>query len=445
MRKALAVLFSAAVLSCATTTAPTREWRQWRDAEAAGFDRAKIDAVCAQADTLRSGALMVVAHGNVVTACGDVARKLELHSVRKSIYSALYGIAVDKGLIRLDATLAELGIDDLQPLTEIEKRARVEDLLLARSGIYHPAAYAPADQDRAPARGTHAPGTNWFYNNWDFNVAGVLLERATGKKLGVLLDEWIAKPIGMEDFTPADVTEIYEPSASKYPALTIRMSTRDLARFGQMWLNEGRWNGNAIVPAPWVARASKAVSDAGNGTGYGMMWWTQMVGQHQVVAARGTGGQLIAVIPSTKMVIVHRGDTDHGRAVSGRSILELMNAILAARKGDPETTADTAPFTPVALTSQLPPMQWPQTITLDETVRNAIVGEYQFGPQRVGRIYVHNGRLFGYVPPLGDAELFAKSPTEFFIRVDPNAQVRVEGDKLTIKVRDREMVGTRIK
>src|SRR5919109_1479372 len=69
------------------------------------------------------------------------------------------------------ATLAELGIDDQQSLTEAEKRATVADLLGSRSGVYLPAAKEPADmRAERPARGSHAAGEFFFYNNWDFNV-----------------------------------------------------------------------------------------------------------------------------------------------------------------------------------------------------------------------------------------------------------------------------------
>jgi CubicO group peptidase (beta-lactamase class C family) len=192
---------------------------------------------------------MVIYRGRVLAAWGDVARRLELHSVRKSLYAAMYGVAVDQGLVDVSDTLAELGVDDLQKLTDEEKQATLEDLLYARSGVYHPAAYAPADQARnRPARGSKAHGTHWFYNNWDFNVAGALLERPARKPVGNAFDEWIAKPVGMEDYQPSDVFAALEPSRSQWPAHIFRMSTRDVARFGQLWLQRGRWNGRACHP-----------------------------------------------------------------------------------------------------------------------------------------------------------------------------------------------------
>ena len=123
--------------------------------------------------TIGSAAFMIVTRGKIVAAWGDTARTFWSHSVRKSLLSALIGQAVGEG--RSPArTLAELGIDEkAMPLTTEERRARVIDLLQARSGVYIPAAAeVDAMRDARPKRGSHPPGTFWYYNNWDFNVLG---------------------------------------------------------------------------------------------------------------------------------------------------------------------------------------------------------------------------------------------------------------------------------
>lgn len=417
----------------------------------AQFDPEGLEKARLHADSVKSGAVMVLHRGGTVAAWGDVARKLELHSVRKSLYAAMYGIAVQKKLIDVNATLADLGVDDLGKLTDDEKKARVEDLLFARSGVYHPAAYAPADQDAdRPKRGSHAPGTHWFYNNWDFNVAGALLERAAGKPLGVLFDEWIARPIGMQDYQPGDVYAFLEPRTSQWPALTFRMSTRDLARFGQLWLSGGKWKGKQIVPAAWIAKASAPRTRLpAAGEGYAMMWWTYAKGslpaerypnasRYAMLNARGTGGQSVVLIPELELVFVHRGDTDHGRHVRGRDVWIMLEQILTAFGKPGKPTA------PMALASQLPPLEWPKTITLDAAAREALTGRYRFTPDIVATVYVHDNRLFVHMPGKGEAELFAKSPGEFWLRVDPTAEVRFEGGKVFVKIEGREMVGTKL-
>jgi hypothetical protein len=107
--------------------------------------------------------------GREIISIGDVARPVPVHSIRKSLISALYGQAHDRGLIRLERTISDVGIDDTPALTDTEKAATIEDLLTARSGIYLPLPAGVAGPDR-PARGAHPPGMHWHYNNWDFNV-----------------------------------------------------------------------------------------------------------------------------------------------------------------------------------------------------------------------------------------------------------------------------------
>ncbi|HXV75916.1 MAG TPA: serine hydrolase, partial [Candidatus Polarisedimenticolaceae bacterium] len=147
-------------------------WLQYSMVELAGFDPAKLEQVRRQAEAAGSGALLVVRNGSVVVAWGDVERKFKCHSVRKSFLSALYGQAVARGEIDLAATLGQLGIDDREPLSAIEKQATVEQLIQARSGVYHPAAKEPgAMKEDRPVRGSRAPGEAFWYNNWDFNTA----------------------------------------------------------------------------------------------------------------------------------------------------------------------------------------------------------------------------------------------------------------------------------
>ncbi|WP_245520018.1 hypothetical protein [Rhizobium azibense] len=100
-----------------------------------------------------------------LTGWGDVSQKVNVASVRKSLLSALYRIEVSDGLINLASNLADLRIHDKRPaaLMAAEKEATVRDLLMARSGIYHVAAYETADiRQKRPERGSHAPGSSSF-------------------------------------------------------------------------------------------------------------------------------------------------------------------------------------------------------------------------------------------------------------------------------------------
>jgi CubicO group peptidase (beta-lactamase class C family) len=158
---------------------PGADWEQV-DPVAAGWSADKLKEARTWSHQIGSTAVIVVHHGGVVAQWGDAAAKAPLASVRKSLLSALYGNAVERGDINLKQTLADLGIDDNEPsLSAEEKSATVRDLLECRSGIYHPALYeAPDMAAKRPVRHSHPPGTFWYYNNWDVNTLGAIYEHA---------------------------------------------------------------------------------------------------------------------------------------------------------------------------------------------------------------------------------------------------------------------------
>ncbi|NOT09852.1 MAG: serine hydrolase [Gemmatimonadales bacterium] len=419
---------------------PTGAWRQYATPEAAGFSSEGLAKAFRYADSVRSGAVMIVYRGSVVGAWGDVSRKLDLRSVRKSLVSALFGIAADRKQISLDRTLGSLGIADNAPLTAAEQGARIRDLLAARSGVYLPAAYADASQDtERPARGSHAPNTFWFYNNWDFNTLGVIYERFVDSSLYASFDTRVAGPIGMEDYQLADGYLVYEPTNSLHPAHTFRMSARDLARFGQLYLQGGAWNGRRLIPREWVAESTAPKSTVGGpGQGYGYMWWTRAPGsmgatypeadKRALYYGSGTGGQLVLVIPSDELVIVHRGDTDNNRYISGRDAWRIVELILSARTGTASGAAARIPLTPAPFASQLPAVPEPVFIALDAPLRAELSGRYEIAPNTIVRLFEFAGRLFGNFPGQGEAELFGTTRSSFTIRALPGVRIDFERD-----------------
>jgi CubicO group peptidase (beta-lactamase class C family) len=165
---------------------PGDTWQQSGPLESAGWSQEKLAAArrYAEADSIRSSAVMIVQGGAVIAEWGDIDKKISSYSVRKSLLSALFGIYAAQGVIDIDRTLEQLGIDDSpDPLTKGERQARVIDLLRARSGVYHAVDFETATMKKnRPARGSHPPGTFWYYNNWDFNVLGTIFEKQTGLK-----------------------------------------------------------------------------------------------------------------------------------------------------------------------------------------------------------------------------------------------------------------------
>jgi len=298
---------------------PASCWERASRPEDLGWSSEILNGLIATAFE-KSGAagLMIITDGKVVFELGNTANNFLTHSMRKSLMSVLYGAYVAEGQIEPSSTLAELGIDDIQPLTETEKRATILDLLQARSGIYLPAAgEAQSMKDARPVRGSHKPGTYWYYNNWDFNALGTIFEQATGKSFYQAFDERIAGPVGMQDFRPERLQYSYEYWLSQHPYYGTRISTRDLARLGQLFLQGGNWQGEQIVPAEWVETSTRAHSTTGKtGTysGYGYMWWVAAKDRAAIregsYAASGYGGHTMEVLPDLNTVIVFRVNTD---------------------------------------------------------------------------------------------------------------------------------------
>ncbi|HWW85376.1 MAG TPA: serine hydrolase [Vicinamibacterales bacterium] len=317
---------------------PGKSWQALSSPDSEGWSKEKLAAAheYAAADSIHTSAVMVVQHGAVVDEWGDIDKKIDAYSVRKSLLSALYGIYSAEGIIDINQTLEQLEIDDSpNPLTGQEKQARIVDILRARSGVYHAVDFETESMTRdRPPRGSHAPGTFWYYNNWDFNVLGSIFEKKTGLKIGEAFDRRIAKAIGMQDFQPSDVFYFGGP-ASIHPTYHFEMTARDLARFGLLYLRHGRWNGKQIIPEAWVEKSSHAseivTSNGANLGGYEYLWWIDYGGAHfpevslpGTFSARGAGAHYVMVIPTLDMVVIHRTDNDPP-VKDAKTVAEIAN------------------------------------------------------------------------------------------------------------------------
>ena len=289
-------------------------------------------------------AVVVLKEAEIVFSHGPVDTAFNLASVRKSVLSLLFGIAIERGLVDTSATLAELGIDERKtPLTAQEKTATVFHLLQSRSGVYLPADAETADARRTrPIRGAHAPGSVFHYNNWGFNVLGTIFENETGLEIGEAFAEWIATPTGMQDFHPSHIFFDADPGESDYPAYRMFLSARDLARLGAMVAQNGRWRGVQIVPKRWIkesatvwSRVGPPLSDAPI-DGYGLSWWLDPALGDMV--ASGWGGQILYIAKSDGLVIAMANDTGNsalghlwfrwfGARSGGRDLLRILTII----------------------------------------------------------------------------------------------------------------------
>lgn len=304
---------------------PGEDW-EYVKPETMGYSSAKLDSLRKVIeDKYTTTSMMVIVGGKVIFSMGDCAEPVRIASCRKSLMSMLYGKYVENGTVNLDATLEELGIDDKGGLLPIEKQATVRNLLTARSGIYHKASNDGDDQKYAPARGSVQPGTYHLYNNWDFNAAGGVFEKLTGKDIYDAFQEDIAIPIGMQDYhiDNQHKTGITDPTQSVFLAYHFWLSTRDMARVAYLMLRKGSWNGTQVISEDWVntttapfTRRSEMnpASRHKKEFEYGYLWWTFCPEYKKYDAAvygggytaTGQGGQYITVLPALDMVIAHK-------------------------------------------------------------------------------------------------------------------------------------------
>ncbi|HSG08600.1 MAG TPA: serine hydrolase [Longimicrobiales bacterium] len=333
------------------STAPTYPGATWEavsreDLGAYGWDATKLrGAYGFIRDSAHTTGLVVVDRGRVVFTYGDIEELSYLASARKSILAMLYGKWVENGTIDLDKTLADMGVDDIGGLLPIEKQARIQDLITARSGVYHPASNGGDDLASAPARGSQEPGTYQLYSNWDFNAAGAAFEHETGRNIYDELGEQLAGPLQFEDWDRTAQRKSGDLTVSVNPAYHMWLSTRDMARVGYLMLREGEWNGRRLISREWVDRISGVVtpleemhpvSRRDGYFGYGYMWWVwdgpKAVGPFEgAYTARGAIGQWITVLPAVDMVIAHKTNSVYGRTTSWESWERLIELLFEAR------------------------------------------------------------------------------------------------------------------
>ncbi len=266
-------------------------------------------------------AFVAIRNDSVLASWGDTDLPIMTHSARKSIMSVLYGMAVEKGYLRLNQTLSELGIDDTKaPLTPIEKTCTIRDLLMSRSGIYIEASGETQNmKDSRPKRGAHRPGEFYYYNNWGFNVLGTILEKQTKMSIGQVMDEWLAKPLGMKTFRANHVTYKTQ-NYTEHRQYIIYLSAEDLARIGMLMANGGIWRGQRLLSGAWVDESTLPYSAVGRGNkpldSFAYLWWNDT--KQNTFWADGWGGQFMLVDRKNKLVVVSRNDT--GRSLLGQGL-----------------------------------------------------------------------------------------------------------------------------
>ncbi len=240
----------------------------------------------------------------------------DLRSVTKSVTAALIGIAREEGLVPgVESTLDELFPDhDLAPGMEA---VTLHDVLAMSAGIdwnedppfnfRNSAVQLLRSPDQvAFVLGRDVvedPGTTFTYNGGLTELLGGLVERTSGMSVDEYARAKLFDPLGIAEFEWRRYTSGVPVASSG-----LRLRPRDLAKFGSLFLNEGRWQGRQVLPEAWVAESSQVYSEPSGTAGYGYLWWIQRydLGDRlvDIPVASGLGGQKIFVIEELDMLVV---------------------------------------------------------------------------------------------------------------------------------------------
>jgi CubicO group peptidase (beta-lactamase class C family) len=382
---------------------PEKTWLQYKKPEDAGWSSAKLSKAKAFAEKVGSANVLIIYKGAIVQSWGDASRRFCLHSARKATLTALYGIYIAQNMLDMSSTLAELGIDEVTPLTDIEKQATIKHLITCYSGIYLPSVIGGSS---FPKRGLHKPGTHWYYNNWNFNALNTIFESKTKKTLTDAFLNDIAIPLQMEDFRQEDAFYIRE-KISLHPGYHINMSSRDLARFGLLYLKQGKWKEQQIVPEQWVKESLTPHSPKKEKIGLGYAW--SIHPQFNMYAAEGSGGHALMVFPAQDLIIVHRTNTYIPKPVDWQEIKKIVKMILDAQETK-ITTIDTSSLISFQnLGSQKP------TLFLPDSAKTLKFEKYYHNdgdPVTIKRI---KGRLIVNIPYQGNFDLYGITDSTFYV------------------------------
>lgn len=289
-------------------------WR-FSDFRAQGIDQALVDpglALLAQSPTRQS--LILMRNGYVVYEAyfngSRAADSNNIASVSKSMLSALVGIAIEQGLFQsTDDRIADYLPEYFAGISDPRLRALTLHHMLTMT---HGLAWEENQSERLLNRSddwvadilslpvSNDPGTVFHYSTGASQLMSAVLTEAARMSVCEFAHRYLFAPLGIE-------TEFWgiDPQGYFSGGHSVSMTAREVARFGQLFLDEGRWQGEQIVPGWWVASSTAPQIDIGNNyAGYGYYWWLNRIAAYDMYSALGAGGQILHVIPELEIVMV---------------------------------------------------------------------------------------------------------------------------------------------
>jgi CubicO group peptidase (beta-lactamase class C family) len=231
------------------------------------------------------------------------------YSLTKSVTSLIFGVAVDRGLIKdLDAPVLSFFPEYADLRTPQKEEITLRRLLTMTDGLEtvdSAALMRAADPYRLilEQKIAREPGSSFYYNSGATELIAAVLRKITGRTLDALAQDDLFAPLGIRD---VDWNHLSNGNARASAGLSLR--PRDWAKIGQLAVNRGAWEGRQLVSASWIANSTTAQVRAPEGYLYGFQWWGGRSSSNGHVitwaAAVGFNGQKIMVIPELDMVVV---------------------------------------------------------------------------------------------------------------------------------------------
>jgi len=261
---------------------------------------------------------MVLRHGRVVAEGWwkpfGADEPHTMYSASKSFTATGIGFAVHEGKIGLDDPVLSFfpGEGPVNPSDNL-KKLRVRDLLTMSAGNDQEPRYMQLEDNWVSAflrsNYSYEPGTRFMYNSPATYMLSAILQKVTGEKLLDYLTPRLLVPLGI-----TGVDWEVDPHGINTGGWGLRLKTEDMAKFGQLFLQKGKWNGKQVLPEEWVKQASAAQIFPPEGhrensdwhQGYGFQMWR---GRHQTFRADGAFGQNIIVLPEKDAVIITTGES----------------------------------------------------------------------------------------------------------------------------------------
>jgi len=257
---------------------------------------------------------LIMRYGKIAAQCYYApyteSLRHRVYSVSKSVTSAAAGIAVKEGLLHLTDRVADFFPEEIEkPLHPFTARMTVEDLLTMRT--VHKSSvdtskgrYVHSFLNTSPS---HPSGTTFAYDTTGTHTVCAIIQKLSGQTLEDYLKKRLFDKIGMGP--------VYWEKCDQginFGGSGIWCTTEDMARFGQLYLQDGVWNGERILPEGWVDASFTPHSDNSNANftldgchGYGYYFWKTRHGW----CAFGMGGQLIVIIPEKDLVFACTANT----------------------------------------------------------------------------------------------------------------------------------------